>query len=88
ITAAQKAGNATKVARLRKQLVALERLQSQAQRRYSYATLSLGLTTSKPVFAHPKPGRVDRALDEAGSILLRELVVLLYVLIVAGPVAL
>jgi Domain of unknown function (DUF4349) len=88
ITAAQRAGNQTKVARLRKQLLTLERLQAQAKRRDSYATLSLGLTTAKPVVAHPKPGRVDRALDSAGSILLKELVVLLYVLIVAGPIAL
>ena len=87
ITAAQRAGNEAKVARLRKQLVALERQQAQAKRRYSYATLSLGLTTAKPVVAHPKPGRVDRALDGAGSILLKELVVLLYVLIVVGPIA-
>jgi hypothetical protein len=87
IAAAQRAGNAAKVARLRRQLVALERLQGQAERRYSYATLSLALTTVKPVVAHAKPGRVDRALDGAGSILLKELVVLLYVLIVAGPIA-
>jgi hypothetical protein len=88
ITAAQRAGNEAKVARLRTKLVSLERLQAQAERRYSYATFSLGLTTSTPVVAHPKVGRVDRALNGAGSILLKELVVLLYVLIVAGPIAL
>jgi hypothetical protein len=88
IAAAQRSGDDAKVARLRKQLVSLQREQAQAKRRYSYATLSLGLTTAKPVVAHPNPGRVDRALDGAGSILLKELVVLLYALIVAGPIAL
>jgi hypothetical protein len=87
IAAAQRAGDEVKVARLRKQLVALERAQAQAKRRYSFATLSLGLTTAKPVVANPKPSRVDRAFDGAGSVLLKELVVLLYALIVAGPIA-
>jgi hypothetical protein len=88
IAAAQRAHDDAKVARLRKQLVSLQSEQTQAKRRYSYATLSLGLTTAKPVVAHPKPGRVDRALDGAGSVLLKELAVLLYALIVAGPIAL
>jgi hypothetical protein len=88
IATAQRVGDEAKVTRLRGQLVALQREQAQAKRRYAYATLSLGLTTAKPVVVHSKPDRLDRALDGAGSILLKELVVLLYALIVAGPIAL
>ena len=64
-------------------------MQAQAQKRVSFATVSLALTSHKAAVAPPpKPGRLQRALDHAGSILLRELVVLVYVAVVGVPLLL
>ena len=67
-------------------LQAFQRQQAQARKRASFATASLDLTTRKaaPSAASP-PGRVERALDHAGAILLRELVVLVYIVVVGVP---
>ena len=51
------------------------------------AKISLGLTTPAPAAAAPR-SRLDRTLDDAGSVLARELQILLYALIVAGPLLL
>ena len=48
------------------------------------AKISLGLTTPAPAGAVPR-SRFDQTLDDAGSVLARELQILLYALIVAGP---
>jgi hypothetical protein len=73
------------VARARAQLVALERVQAQAEKRAGFATVSLALTARKALVAPPHRGRVGRALDHAVSILMRELVILVYVAVVAVP---
>jgi hypothetical protein len=51
------------------------------------ARITLGLTTPAKQAAAP-PSRFDRTLDDAGSVLLRELEILLYALVVAGPLLL
>jgi hypothetical protein len=51
------------------------------------ARIELGLTTPAQHAAAP-PSRFDRTLDDAGSVLLRELEILLYALVVAGPLLL
>ena len=56
-------------------------------RRAELARLSLTLVTPKPEAA-PASSRLDRTLDDAGSVLARELQILLYALIVAGPLLL
>jgi hypothetical protein len=71
---------------LRASLAALQRVQAQAEKRVSFATVALSLTSHKAAAVPPpKPGRLQRALDHAGSILLRELVVLVYVAVVGVP---
>jgi hypothetical protein len=51
------------------------------------ARITLSLTTPAKQAA-PSPSRFDRTLDDAGSVLVRELEILLYALIVAGPLVL
>jgi hypothetical protein len=78
-----------KVARLRRQLVALQREQSQAVKRAEFATIALAVRTKEAeVVPASRPGRIERALDHAGTILVKELAVLVYVLVVALPLAL
>jgi hypothetical protein len=78
-----------KVARLRRALVALQREQSQAVKRAEFATIALALRTKEAeVVPARRPGRIERALDHAGTILIKELAVLVYGLVVAVPLAL
>jgi hypothetical protein len=51
------------------------------------ARITLALTTPAKQAA-AAPSRFDRTLDDAGSVLLRELEILLYALVVAGPILL
>jgi Domain of unknown function (DUF4349) len=55
--------------------------------RAELARISLTLVTPKPKAAAAS-SRLDRTLDDAGSVLARELQILLYALIVAGPLLL
>ena len=85
----QKAGKTAEADKLQAELAALEREQAQAARRAGFATVALALRVPRPAAAAPhRPGRLDRAADRAGKILLEEAVVLLYALIVAGPLLL
>jgi hypothetical protein len=52
-----------------------------------FARVTLSLTTPAKQAA-AAPSRFDRTLDDAGSVLLRELEILLYALVVAGPLLL
>jgi hypothetical protein len=53
-------------------------------RRAELARVGLTLVTPSPK-ASAAPGRFDRTLDDAGSVLARELEILLYALVVVGP---
>jgi hypothetical protein len=71
----------------RRRLVVLQRAQARQQRETSFATVSLDLRTAAAAAAAPhEQGRIGRAFDRAGSILLDELKVLVYVLVVGAPV--
>jgi hypothetical protein len=73
-------------------LVSIERSRLAAQqkrlgatvRRAELARVALTLVTPTPK-ASAAPGRFDRTLDDAGSVLARELEILLYALVVVGP---
>jgi hypothetical protein len=56
-------------------------------RRAQFARVALELTT-KPKQAAASTGRFDRTMSDAGGVLLREAEILLYALIVAGPLLL
>jgi uncharacterized protein DUF4349 len=78
---------AGEIADYRAQLVALQKAQAEQQKQTSFATVRLALRTPQPEPA-AAPGRLDRALDNAGTVLAREAEIALYVLIVAAPLAL
>jgi len=69
-----------------KALQRLERRREALIREGTYARISLQLTTSKQApQAAPPPGRFDRFLDNAGDILGKEAIAVLYALVVIGP---
>ena len=47
--------------------------------------MSLQLTTAKPAAQHVAPSRFDRFWDNTGDILGKELIAVLYALVLAGP---
>jgi hypothetical protein len=63
----------------------LERRREALIREGTYARISLQLTTAKPAAKNAVPGRFDRFLDNAGDILGKEAIAVLYALVVAGP---
>lgn len=64
----------------------LQRRREALIREGTYARVSLLLTTSKAApQAAPPPGRFDRFLDNAGDILGKEAIAVLYALVVIGP---
>jgi hypothetical protein len=70
----------------RRQLLELRREQTRLRRQTSFATVSIALrSTDKAVVVPHDDGRIGRALDRAGSILLDEAKVVVYVLIVGAP---
>jgi hypothetical protein len=90
---AQLQGNVTSAERVQlERRLAIERNRLTAQqkrlratvRRAELARVALTLVTPTPK-ASAAPGRFDRTLDDAGSVLARELEILLYALVVVGP---
>jgi Domain of unknown function (DUF4349) len=70
----------------RRSLVVLQKQQQALARQTSFATVELALRTAdKEVVVPHIPGKIERTLDRAGSILLDEVKVALYVLIVGAP---
>jgi Domain of unknown function (DUF4349) len=78
IASARRAGDKRTVARL-------ERRRDALVREGTYAKVSLRLTTAEPAAKHVAPGRFDRFWDNTGNILGKELIAVLYVLVLAGP---
>jgi hypothetical protein len=78
IAKARRAGHDRTVTRL-------ERRREALIREGTYARVSLQLTTANPAAQHVAPGRFDRFWDNAGDILGKELIAVLYALVVAGP---
>lgn len=90
LTAASKRQLERRLSQAQARLVALGQEQAQLARRAGFATVSLSLTTQKaPAAVTPHHrSRLDRAVGDAGSVLAREAVVVLYALIVGGPLVL
>jgi len=86
LNAAQRTALENELVARRRQLVVLQKQQAALQRLTNYATVELALRTAdKAVVVPHVPNRIERALDRAGSILLDEVKVVLYVPIVGAP---
>lgn len=72
---------------IRARLITLRAKHARLLRSAELARIKLRLTTPAKHAAAP-PGRIERTLDDAGSVLLREAELLLYALVVAGPLLL
>lgn len=72
---------------IRAKLATLQAKHARLLKSARFAKITLGLTTPSKQAA-VAPSRFDRTLDDAGSVLLRELQILLYALVVAGPLLL
>jgi hypothetical protein len=77
-----------RLAQARSELAQVRAAQTQTTEEARYATVSLLLRTEESSGVAPAPSRLDRALDEAASILAWEGIALLYALVVVGPFAL
>jgi len=86
LSAAERKALENELVASRRQLLELQREQTRLRRQTSFATVSIALrSTNKAVVVPHDEGRIGRALDRAGSILLDEAKVLVYVLIVGAP---
>ena len=65
----------------------LERGRVALVREGTYAKVSLQLTTAKPAAKQQEPGRFDRFWGDAGDILGKEAIAVLYALVIVGPFA-
>ncbi|MBD0347585.1 MAG: DUF4349 domain-containing protein [Thermoleophilia bacterium] len=74
-----------RLARARRALAERSAERAALARRASFATVSLTLTTRQAAVATDSEGRVERALEDAGSVLAKEVAFGLYALIVAAP---
>src|SRR5262245_60783059 len=72
---------------IRAKLVTLRAKHARLLKSARLARITLALTTPAKQTA-AAPSRFDRTIDDAGSVLLRELEILLYALVVAGPLLL
>ena len=72
---------------IRARLATLRAKHARLVRSASLARIVLGLTTPAQKAATP-PGRLHRTLHDAGTVLVRELEILIYALVVAGPLLL
>jgi hypothetical protein len=72
---------------IRARLATLRAKHARLLRSVQLARIVVGLTTA-PKHAGAPPGRLHRTLDDAGSVLVRELEILLYAAVVAGPLLL
>jgi hypothetical protein len=72
---------------IRHRLETLRTKHARLLRSARFARIALSLTTPAEQAAAP-PGRLHRTLNDAGSVLVRELEILLYALVVAGPLLL
>jgi uncharacterized protein DUF4349 len=69
----------------KKQAARLERRRAALVREGTYAKVALQLTTTKPAAKNVVPSRFDRFRDNAGDILGKEAIGVLYFLVIAGP---
>ena len=84
LTAEQRAALELRLQRDRNKIDRLRKARSTAVRRAQLARVSLTMVVGPKPAAAPA-GRFRRTIDDAGSVLLRELELLVYALVVAGP---
>ena len=84
LTTEQRAALQQRLQRDRTRVASLRRARSSTLRRAQLARVSLTMVVGQKPAAVPA-GRFRRTIDDAGSVLLRELELLLYALVVAGP---
>jgi Domain of unknown function (DUF4349) len=82
---AERARIETELAEARSRLATLEQERRILDRQGRFAKISLALTTQKPAGKEDEAGRIERAFDDAGSVLAKEVAFGLYALIVALP---
>jgi hypothetical protein len=85
LTAAERARIESQLAQARARVASLEQQRRVLQRHGRFAKISLALTTQRPAAKEESPGRIERAVDDAVSLLAKEVAVGLYALIVASP---
>jgi hypothetical protein len=85
LIAAERTRIETQLAGARSRLIALEQERRALTRQGRFAKISLALTTQKPAAKEETPGRIERAVDDAGAVLAKEVAFGLYALIVASP---
>jgi hypothetical protein len=85
LTAAERRRIEADLARTRARLAVLEQERRALTRQGRFANVSLALTTRKPAAREEAPGRIERAVDDAGAVLAKEVAFGLYALIVASP---
>ena len=88
LTPEERASLRGRLLQARAELGQVRAAQAQSREDARLATVSLLLRTEEGSGTAPVPSRLDRALDEAASILAWEGIALLYALVVAGPFAL
>jgi hypothetical protein len=79
--------SASEAPAIRARLATLRATHARLLRSAQLARVVVGLTTAPKQAAAP-PGRLHRTLDDAGAVLVRELEILLYAVVVAGPLLL
>jgi hypothetical protein len=77
----------TRLDEAKRTLKRLTQSRSNLVREGTYAKISLQLTTRKAAAKHTEPGRFDRFWGDAGDILGKEAIAVLYVLVIVGPFA-
>ncbi len=72
----------------RAELARVRTTRAQVNTEARYATIQLTLQTSESTAVVPVPSRWDNAIDRAGEILVAEATIVLYALVILGPLAL
>jgi hypothetical protein len=85
LTEAERARIETELAQLRSRVATLEQERRVLTREGRFAKISLALTTQQPPAKKDEAGRIERAFEDAGSVLAKEIAFGLYALIVASP---
>jgi hypothetical protein len=85
LTPAERTRIEAELAQARSRVAALEQERRSLTRQGRFAKISLALTTQKPAAKRDEAGRIERAFDDAASVLGKEIAFGLYALIVAAP---
>ncbi len=88
LSPAQRASLTARRAAARDELAAVTADRAARRSEARLATVQLTLVTEQGAVVPPVPSRIDRALDEAGGILAWEAAIVVYVLVLVGPLAL